>query len=114
MVSVMVAVAILAIALVGATSGFMSASKLVKHASCFTAASNFAEGVMERVSSQSFGSIRSTNVAAPAALPAAECSVSVTKRGAGLKEIVVTCSWVEGTTPCRVRFSTLSAEGGRR
>jgi Tfp pilus assembly protein PilE len=114
LVSVMVAVAILAITLTAATSAFMSASKLTKHAGCFTKASNFAEGVMERVSAQSFGSIRSTEVHAPAALPEGKCSVVVAKRDSGLKEITVICSWVEGTTPHKVRFSTLAAEGGRR
>ena len=39
----MVSVAILAIALTAAASAFMSASKLTKHAGCFTTASNFAK-----------------------------------------------------------------------
>jgi len=114
LVAVMVSVAILAIALAAATSAFMSASKLTKHVACFTTASNFAEGVMERTCSKPFGSIKSADVTAPAALRNGKCSVSVTKREAGLKEITVTCSWVEGSSPYRVRFSTLAAEGGRR
>lgn len=115
LVTVMVSVAILAIALVAATSAFMSASKLTKHAACFTKASNFAEGVMERTCSQPFGSIGTANVTTGLPdLPQARCSVLVTKPEAGLKEITVTCSWVEGTKPCRVRFCTLAAGGGGR
>ena len=110
----MVGVAILAIALTAATSAFMSASRLTKHAGCFTTASNFAEGVMERTSSQPFGSIESREVTAPASLTQGKCSVSVSNRAADLKEITVTCSWIEGSAPHRVRLSTLAAKGGLR
>ncbi len=114
LVAVMVSVTVLAIALTAATSAFMSASRLTRHAAHFARASNYAEGVMERVSSQPFRSIKNTDIEAPAALPGGQCVVSVTDRKGGLKEVTVTCSWVEGETSHRARFSTLVAEGQQR
>ena len=115
LVTVMVSGAMLAIALVAAASAFIGAAKLTRHAACFTKASNFAEGVMERTCSQPFGSITTVNVTTGLPdLPQAGCSVSVIQPEAGLKEITVTCSWAEGTKPCRVRFSTLAAGGAGR
>lgn len=115
LVTVMVSVAILGITLAAATSAFIGAAKLTKHAGCVSAASNFAEGVMERVSAQPYASIQSANVrTALPRLPEAACSVAVTKREAGLKEVTVTCSWVEAGSPFRVQFATLAAEGGPR
>jgi hypothetical protein len=92
----------------------MSASRLTKHAACMTTAGNFAESEMERVRSQPFESIRTANITRGLpSLPQSQCAVSVTKPEPGLKEITVTCSWVEGKTPYHARFSTLVAGGGR-
>ena len=114
LISVMVAVAILAVTLAAATSAFLSASKLTKHAAYFSKASSFAEGVMERETAMSYSRLESRNVAAPAALPEAKCIVAVAARSAGVKEVTITCAWTEGSKPYRVRFSTLVTEGGRR
>lgn len=114
LVTVMVSMAMLTIALVAATSAFISASKLTKHAACMTSASNFAEGVMERTRSRPFASIRTASVTnGLPKLPQAECSIAVAVPESGLKDITVTCSWVEHSVPYHVRFSTLVAGGGR-
>lgn len=113
LVMVIVSIAMLAIALAAAASAFVSASRLTKHAAYVTAASNFAESEMERVRSLPFASIRTASVAGPAGLPGAKCAVAVAVPEPGLKEITVTCSWVERKIPYYARFSTLAAGGGR-
>ena len=113
-ITLITSIVILAIALAAAASAFLSASKLTRHAGCVTTASNFAESVMERVRTEPFGSIKSTVVARGLPkLPGASCAVAVSTPEPGLKEIVVTCSWIEGRTPCSARYATLVA-GGRR
>lgn len=115
LITLLASIAILAIALAGAASVFVSASRLTKHAACVTTASNCAESQMERLRSQSFGSIRTTSVnAGLPKLPGARCDVSVTTPEPGLKEITVSCSWTEGKRPYTVRLSTLRSGGQRR
>ena len=114
LVMVIVSIAILAIALAAAASAFMSASRLTKHAGYVAAASNLAESEMERVRSQPFASIGTANITRNLpSLPQSQCAVSVIKPEPGLKEITVTCSWVERKIPYHARFSTLVAGGGR-
>ena len=115
LITVIVSIAILAIALSAAASAFISASRLTKHAANYTTASNFAQSEMERVLTQPFESIRTTEV--PKGLPAlsdARCVVTVDRPEPLLKQITVTCSWVEGKTAHSVRFSSLAAGGRRR
>lgn len=115
LVTVMVSVALLAVALTAATSAFFSASKLTRHTAYATMAGGFAEGIMERTIAQPYGSIRSTGVARNLPkLPQVSCSIDVSDRESGLKEITVGCSWVEGDTPHTVRYSTLKARGAAR
>jgi len=111
---VIVSIAMLAIALAAAASAFISASRLTKHAACMTTAGNFAESEMERVRSLPFDSIRTANITRGlTSLPRSQCAVSAIKPEPGLKEITVTCFWVEGKIPYHARFSTLAAGGGR-
>jgi len=115
LISLIVSIAILAVALAGAASVFVSASKLTRHAANMTAAGSFAESVMEHIRSQAFGSIKSVGVTRGLPkLHSARCEVSAVARERGLKEITVTCSWVEGKSSYSVRFATLVAGGQRR
>lgn len=114
LVTLIVSIAILAVALASAASVFVSASKLTKHAANVTSAANFAESVMEHVLSQPFASTRSIDVKRDLpGLPGVRCAVAVAMREPGLKEITVTCSWAEGANPYSVRYSTLAAGGQR-
>jgi hypothetical protein len=114
LVMVIVSISILAIALAAAASAFMSASRLTKHAAYVTAASDLAESEMERARSLPFASIRTANVTTgPQNLPQGKCTVAVASPEPGLKEITVTCSWVERKMLYQVRYSTLAAGGGR-
>jgi len=115
LVAVVVSAAIVAIALAAATSGFIGASRLTAQAARFTVASNFAEGVMEQVRSRPFAGIASADVHERLPkLPGVGCNIDVRQRGPALKEITVTCSWMERNRPRNVRFSTLVARGGAR
>jgi len=115
LISVIVAVAILTCALTMAVSAFVSAARLTRHAANFTAASNFAEGVMERVKAEPFAGIKTAEVRSGlSTLPQAACTVNVKPAGDGLKEVAVACSWVEAGQRREVRFSTLVAMGGAR
>ena len=114
LVTVIVSIAILAIALAAAASAFMSASRLTKHAAYVATASNFAESETERVRSLPFDLIKTANITGGLPnLPQSQCAVSVIKPEPGLKEITVTCSWVERKIPYHARLSTLIAGGGR-
>lgn len=115
LLSVIVAVVILTIALTMATSSFYSASRLARQSASFTLAGNFTEGVLEKTRSQPFDTIRTTEVATDLPkLPQAHCTVSVTERAAGLKQVTVKCSWLEGKRTRKTEFSTLVAKGGAR
>lgn len=115
LVSVMVAVAILAIALTMSTSAFIGASRLTQHAAHLSAASDFAQGVMEQVIARGFEQARTTQVTDR--LPKLEgfrCEVQVTQAGLGLKQVVVTASWRDEGRARNVRLSTLLAKGRAR
>lgn len=115
LISVVVAAGILAVALAMSTSAFISGTRLTHSAADFTRASNFAEGVMERVRSEPFGRIESMDVTNGLPnLPGARCGVEVTSQAPNLKQITVTCSWNDGKRPRRVQFSTLVVKGGER
>jgi type II secretory pathway pseudopilin PulG len=115
LISVMVAMVILLVALSMITSTFFGASKLTRRAANFTAAGNFAEGVMERVTSQPFDRVITTKVTdGLPRLSGADCAVGVRDTGEGLKEITVTCSWSEGDQRRKTALSTLMARGDRR
>ena len=115
LITLIVSIAILAVALAAAASVFLSASKLTKHAANMTAAASFAESVMEHVRSQPFASVKSVSVTRGLPnLPGARCEVTVAAPEPGLKQITVTCSWVEREIPYSVRFATLAAGGQRR
>jgi hypothetical protein len=115
LISVMVSMVILLVALSMITSTFMGASRLTHRAANFTSAGSFAEGVMERMTSQPFDRVAATKVTnGLPRLPGAECAVSVRDAGDGLKEITVTCSWLEGQQRRKTAFSTLMARGDRR
>ena len=115
LVAVIVSVAILGVALTMATSAFLSSSRLTKQAANFTLASNFAEGVMERVRSQPYGAIASRQVTnGLPKLSGATCEVKVAPQGDSLKQIVVTCAWREGERRRGVKLATLVAKGGSR
>jgi len=113
-ITVIVSMAIIAVALTMAVSAFVSATRLTRHAANFTLASNFAEGALERARSQPFDSIRTMSISDLPKLPEVKCDLSVTSLENGLKNLTVTCAWTEGTRPCRVVFSTLVARGGSR
>jgi hypothetical protein len=115
LVSVVVAGAIVGIALALAASALIGGSRLSQQAVRFTAASNFTEGVLERVTAKPFESISARTVTDHMpTLPGARCEISVTPRGEGLKEVLVTCSWRERDRPRSVRLGTLVAKGGAR
>ena len=116
MITVIVSIAILAVALAAAASAFISASKLTRHGANFTTASNFAQSQMEHAIGQPFGSIRTTKVSdALPALSNVACNVTVESPEPMLKQVTVTCTWVDGRDRlCSVEFSTLVAGGGRR
>jgi len=112
LVTVIVSIAILAVALASAASVFISAAKLAKHAANVTSAASFAESVMERVRSQPFASMESADVERGLPnLPGVRCEIAVASPEPGLKQITVTCSWTEGANPYNVRYSTLAAGG---
>lgn len=114
LVTLIVSIAILAVALASAASVFISASKLTKHAANATTAANFAESVMEHVRSQPFASIKSVDVKRGLpSLPDVRCAVAVSLPEPGLKQINVTCSWSENGRPYNVRYCTLAAGGQR-
>lgn len=115
LISVIVAIAILATATTAAVSVFFSAARLTRLAADFTMASNFAEGVMERVTADPFDDIaaKETTAGLPV-LSDAKCLLDVKPAGDGLKEVTVTCSWNEGETRYHITFSTLVARGGAR
>ncbi len=114
LITLIVSIAILAVALASAASVFISASKLTKHAANTTSAAGFAESVMEHVRSQPFASIESVDVKRGLPnLPGIRCAVAVKSPEPGLKEITVTCSWAEGANPYSLRYSTLAAGGQR-
>ena len=114
-ITLIVSIAILAVALAGAASVFISASKLTRHAANMTAAANFAESAIEHVRSEPFASIKTVNVTRGLPkLPGVRCAAAVASPEPGLKEITVTCSWAEGQTPYSVRLATLVAGGQRR
>lgn len=111
----MIGVVILLIALTMAASSFYSASRLTRQASSFTKASNFAEEVIERVRLQPYASIHTTEIKTGIPkLHDTRCMANVKEREPGLKEVTVTCSWLEGTRHREVRFSTLVARGRMR
>lgn len=115
LITLIVSIAILAVALAAAASVFVSASKLTKHAANTASAASFAESAMEHVRSEPFASIKSVDVTRGLPnLPEVRCGVTVTSREPGLKQITVTCSWSEGGTPYSVCYSTLAAGGQRR
>jgi hypothetical protein len=115
LVSVIVATAILAIAVTMAASTFISASRVAKGSADFTVASNYAEGVMERIRLEPFDRVKTTNVTNHLpALPSVKCEIEVAAQSPGLKQVTVTCSWAEGRRARHVRFSTLLAKGGVR
>jgi type II secretory pathway pseudopilin PulG len=115
LVSVIVAAAILGIAISLAATSLISGARVARQAANITAASNFAEGILERVRSQPYGSISSREITDELPdLPSARCEVKVTPRGAGLKEVTVTCSWQEAQRPRSVKLATLVASRGVR
>jgi|GEM_PF-1371289 len=115
LVSLIVSIAILAVALASAASVLISTTRMTKHAANQSAAASFAESVMEHVRSQPFASIGSVNVTRGLPnLPGVRCAVEVTSPERRLKQITVTCSWAERANPYSVRYSTLLAGGMRR
>jgi type II secretory pathway pseudopilin PulG len=115
LIALIVSIAILAVALAGAASVFVSASKLTRHAGNMAAAASFAESSMEHVRSQPFASIKSAGITRGLPkLPAVRCAISVISPEPGLKQIVVTCTWAERANDYSVRFATLVAGGQRR
>jgi len=113
LISVMVSVAILAIALAMAASAFIGAARLTRQAADFARAGEFAEGVMERVRLQPFDSVRSVAVVKGLPdLPRARCEVRVTLREPALKEVTVMCSWHDDDRARNVRYCTLIAQSG--
>lgn len=114
LITLLVSIAILAIALAAAASAFISASKLTKHAADYTTASNFAQSVMERTIAQPFNSIHTSTVSKGLPnLRNAACGISVTESVPRLKQITVTFAWTEGKSPRSLRLATLVA-GGKR
>ncbi len=114
LISLLVSIAILAIALAAAASAFISASKLTKHASDYTTISNFTQSAMEHTIAQPFSSIRTSSVSKGLPkLPNTACRVDVKETEPLLKQVTVTCTWTEGKAPRSMRLSTLVA-GGRR
>lgn len=115
LISVMVSIVILLTALSLITSTFVGASRLTHRAANFTSAGNFAESVMERVTSQPYDRVVATKITnGLPKLPGVQCDIAVRNTGDGLKEVTVTCSWLEGQTPRRTEFSTLMAKGTRQ
>lgn len=111
LVSVMVAVAILAIALTMSTSAFIGASRLTQRATHLSAASDFAQGVMEQVIARGFEQARTMQVAnGLPKLDGFRCQIEVTQAVVGLKQVLVTASWQEEGRARSVRLSTLLAK----
>lgn len=114
LISLMVSIAILAVALAAAASAFISAARLTKQAGHYTAASNFAQSIMEREMAQPFNSIRTGSVTDHLPnLPNAACGVTVDRPEPLLKQVTITCSWTEGRSPRTLRLCTLVAGGAR-
>jgi type II secretory pathway pseudopilin PulG len=115
LISVVVAGGIVGIALTLAASAIIGGARLSEQAVHLTAASSFAEGVMEQLTAQRYESItRRTVTDDLPRLSEVRCTVDVTERDGALKEVVVTCSWQERERPRSVRFATLVAKGGAR
>jgi len=112
LIGVMVSIAILMIALTAAVSSFYSASRLTKEVNSLSIASNFAEGVMERTTALPFDQIITSEVTDRLPeLPEVSCNVNVKPCGNGLKEVTVTCKWIEMKRERTTGFSTLIARG---
>lgn len=114
LISVIVAIGILAVAMTMMVSVFIGGSKAVRSAANLATAGNYAEGILERTVSKPFDKLVNENISSGLPeLPGAECSVTVNPAGSRLKEVTVTLTWREGEQDKRVRFSTLAAGGAR-
>lgn len=115
LISVVVAIAILTVALSMAVSTFYSASRLTRRSMEFTAASNYAEGVLEKTELMPYSQLHTMEITGSLPkLKGAQCMQQVTETNDGLKQVTVTCSWLSGSQKRSVRLSTLAARGSIR
>ncbi|MDO8589375.1 MAG: hypothetical protein Q7T82_20320 [Armatimonadota bacterium] len=115
LISVIMSIVILMIALSMVTSVFFSASRLTRRAADFSAASNFAEGVLERVTAEPFNRAQTAEIRNDLPkLPGAECFVAVRQLEDGLKEVTVSVSWTQEKQRQKTTLSTLVARGAIR
>jgi hypothetical protein len=115
LLSVVVSAVIVSVAMLMMATTFHASSQMSKQSAGYIQATNFIEGVLEEVRLRPYDDVVSMHVTEGLPkLPEALCVVEASPREAGLKEVIVRCSWRSGELRRETKLSTLVAKGGAR